>query len=81
MPLDYVYQSLTKTPSKYSVPKKNRGLLKHGKHTSPGPMEYEPDLIAFKSKAPMTKMGRASRDIPFSKYGSVHGELVSKGIY
>ena len=81
MPLDYIHQSLTKSSQKYSVPKNNRGLLKKGKHSSPGPMEYKPDAIVLKEKAQITKMGKASRDIPFSKYGSVHSELVRKGIY
>jgi len=44
-------------------------------------MEYKPDAIVLKEKSKITSIGRASRDIPFSKYGSVHSELVRKGIY
>jgi hypothetical protein len=63
------------------MPKNNRGLLSSKMSKTPGPVEYLADQIAFKNKAPITKMGKASRDIPFSKYGSVHAELVRKGIY
>lgn len=81
LPLDYICQSLTKSPQKYSIPRNNRGLLKPGKHTSPGPSEYKPDAILLKEKTKITKMSKASRDVPFSKYASVHSELVRKGIY
>ena len=63
------------------MPRKNRGLLTKGKHKSPGPTEYSPNKIALKPKVAMFKMSKASRDIPFSKYGSIHSELVRKGIY
>ena len=72
---------MTKKASEYSMPKKNRGLLSKGKHASPGPTEYRPDKIAFQNKEATFKIGKATRDIPFSKYGSIHAELVRKGIY
>ena len=39
------------------------------------------DNINEEHKEAMFKMTRATRDIPFSKYGSIHSELVRKGIY
>lgn len=50
MTQDFIHESKTKMASKYSVPKKNRGLLTKGKHTSPGPMEYKPDKLFVKPK-------------------------------
>jgi len=44
-------------------------------------MEYNPDKLSVKPKDAQFKMPRASRDIPFMKYGSNHSELVRKGIY
>jgi hypothetical protein len=44
-------------------------------------MEYSPNKLAVKPKVEQFKMSRATRDIPFMKYASVHSELVRKGIY
>ena len=81
MTQDFVFESKTKKASNYSVPKKNRGLLTKGQHTSPGPMEYKPDKLSVQRSDARFKMGRATRDIPFGKYSSIHSELVRKGIY
>jgi len=43
-------------------------------------MEYSPDSIKLKKTEAKFKMPKASRDIPFSKYGAAHSELVSKGL-
>ena len=59
----------------------NRGLLSKDPHKSPGPMEYSPDSIKLKKTEAKFKMPKASRDIPFSKYGAAHSELVSKGLF
>ena len=81
MTQDNIETSNVKTTSKYSVPKNNRGLLTKGPHKSPGPTEYSPLKIANMHKEPKFKMPRASRDISFSKYNSLHSELVKKGLY
>ena len=63
------------------MPKKNRGLLTKGKHASPDPMEHTPEKLVVKPKDAQFKMSKATRDIPFGKYSSIHSELVRKGIY
>lgn len=67
--------------AKYNFSKKDRGLLKAGKQTTPGPDLYNNDSIITKHKEARFKIGAATRDIPFSKYGALHSELVSKGLH
>jgi len=83
---DFVHLSPTKEASKFSVPKNDRGLLtnvEHPRRPSPGPGKYENEKqrIAFMMKTGTFAMPKASRDISFSKYGSQHSTLVSKGLY
>ncbi len=83
MPTRFVALSPTKIASKYSVPKNDRGLLKPKIRKHPGPAEYETDMSAIRLRKydGACKMGNASRDISFSKYGAVHSHLIEKGLY
>jgi hypothetical protein len=81
---DFVATSPTKIASKYSMPKNDRGLLSPKRITAvPGPANYETDISAIKLRKydGACKMGNASRDISFSKYGAVHSHIVAKGLY
>ena len=66
MPLEYIYQSTTKKPLNYTVPKEPRGVLRVPK--TPGPTTYSPSRKITTVNNPKFKMSRATRDIPFSKY-------------
>ena len=81
---EFVVTSPVKNSSRYSVPKNDRGLLSPRKKTNlPGPANYETDKSAIKLRKydGACKMGNASRDISFSKYGAVHSHLIEKGLY
>jgi hypothetical protein len=49
----------------------------------PGPANYDTDKSSIKLRKydGACKMGNASRDISFSKYGAVHSHLIEKGLY
>jgi len=69
------------TQISYSVPKRDRGLLTSTPSKSPGPTDYKlTEIQKVMRKSGIFKMPKASRDIPFSKYSSVHQQLISKGI-
>ena len=81
---EFVATSPTRVASKYSVPQNDRGLLSPKRKTPlPGPANYETDKSAIKLRKydGACKMGNASRDISFSKYGAVHSHLIEKGLY
>jgi len=63
------------------VPRTDRGLLSKGPQKNPGPHDYKPpETSKFKARSSNFKMPKASRDIHFAKYSSIHNELVKKGI-
>ena len=73
---------------KFSVPKNDRGLglrtdSLRFKNTHTGPAMYNITESELKTRIKMARaaIGKASRDISFSKYGSLHSELVAKGLY
>lgn len=76
--------SPSKQASKFSVPKSDRGLLTtNNRRLSPGPGNYEAEIQAIKSRVQDATfaMPKASRDVSFSKYGGLHKNLVSKGLF
>jgi len=66
-------------PVKYSIPSAKRVFGSSSK--SPGPSEYSPERLQVLHEEPAHKMPKASRDIPFAKYSSLHKELIVKGLY
>ena len=80
---DFVHLSPTRIAQKYSIPRRNRGLLSFSKPKVPGPGNYENDVQAIKSrvKDATFAMPKASRDVSFSKYGAQHAILVKKGLF
>ena len=64
----------------YSVPKRDRQLLTKEKEKVPGAGKYTPDKTMVLRKEPAFSMGKSGRDVSFSKYNSVHSELVAKGL-
>ena len=81
MSIDHDPSDTSKMPSpfKYSIPSARRPMQERQKD-SPGPTEYEPDMEKVLSMEPRQPWGKASRDVPFPKYSSVHKELVIKGL-
>lgn len=78
---DTVQHSLLKTSQRFSMTKKDRGLLTSKPSKTPGPLDYKhPEVNKVKKKEGEYRMPTATRDIHFSKYSSVHNELVTKGI-
>jgi len=73
--------SVVSKPAKFSIPSARRGLLEYRHQLSPGPTEYSPERLAVLNEEPAYKMPKASRDISFAKYSSLHKELVTKGLY
>ena len=78
---EMISHSLVNNASRWNFPKKDRGLLRHAAQKSPGPHEYNNDSIITKTLESRFKIPMATRDIPFSKYGSLHSELVTKGLH
>ena len=77
-----VIQSMLRNSSHFKFPKNDRKLQQgSGEKVTPGPHEYDNDTIKTKLTEPRMKVGQASRDVPFSKYGALHSELVRKGLH
>ena len=76
-----VNHSMLKNSSRFKFPKNDRKLLQLGDQVTPGPAQYNNDTIITKLREARTKLGQASRDVSFSKYGALHSELVAKGLH
>ena len=76
-----VLQSFNTTSSRFSVPKNDRKLLSQERERVPAAAQYQPNKFEVLKKQPSFSMGRQSRDVAFSKYSSLHSELVKKGLY
>ena len=81
-----MHTSLVRKAQKFSVPKNNRGLLTNPKPEKilPGnePAQYETgNALVLKPRQGSFSIGKASRDVPFSKYGGQHSVLVRKGLF
>lgn len=75
-----VLQSYNTASSRFSVPKNDRKLLSQEKERIPAAAQYQPKKFEVLKKEPSFSMGRSSRDVSFSKYSSLHSELVKKGL-
>lgn len=81
MPQGMVLQSHNTKSSQYSVPKNDRKLLKKEKEKVPAGAHYQPKKFEVMKKKPAFSIGKASRDVSFSKYTALHSELVKKGLF
>ena len=76
-----VIHSMLRNSSHFKFPKNDRKLQQGSEKVTPGPSEYDNDTIKTKLTEPRMTVGNASRDVPFSKYGALHSELVRKGLH
>ena len=72
----------------FSVPKNDRGLVTNKdsyrlKYQHGGPAMFNITDVDLKNriKEARASIGKASRDISFSKYSALHSKLVVKGLY
>lgn len=78
---DTITNSNMKSSLMYSLPKDDRGLLRLKQDQTPGPLTYKAEGIDLKKRNGSVAMPKASRDIHFAKYNSLHQTLVEKGLY
>lgn len=83
---EFTELSTNRKSQNFAAPKNNRGLLSLQRETSPGPGSYvSTNMLSARSESFMTKSQaawpKATRNIPFARFGSKFNPMIYKGIY